>query len=414
MSLKFGPEAVKDNKVVIIDHNPVWDDFETIERKGIGHPDTIADALASLISQSYCRYTIKNCEGLILHHQIDKLMIIGGKTKVRFGKGNFINPIKIIIAGRATYSYKELSIPVNRIINTTIRRYFKDKFPLVNLEKDVIVENLLTDYAGPGTLISSKGAIANMFSPKSKLQVRGYEKLIANDTSYCVAYAPYSKLERSIIKLENYLNNKSSKKKYPWLGSDIKIMAVRNYNEVDITLCIPQIAKYVKSLVEYKNNLVVIGNVIKKRLELSLPKHILNLSINTKDDFGKMNIYLTVSGASLSGDIGVVGRGNRTNGLITSNRPMSLEGTNGKNPRYYSGFVYAVASKKIANQLYKLTGKPNIVEIVSQNGGLLKKPWRIRIISSAEKRKILKVVDKNLNNIENFTMEFVNGKSKNY
>ena len=253
-----------------------------------------------------------------------------------------------------------------------------------------------------------------MFSPKSKLQVRGYEKLIANDTSYCVAYAPYSKLERSIIKLENYLNNKSSKKKYPWLGSDIKIMAVRNYNEVDITLCIPQIAKYVKSLVEYKNNLVVIGNVIKKRLELSLPKHILNLSINTKDDFGKMNIYLTVSGASLSGDIGVVGRGNRTNGLITSNRPMSLEGTNGKNPRYYSGFVYAVASKKIANQLYKLTGKPNIVEIVSQNGGLLKKPWRIRIISSAEKRKILKVVDKNLNNIENFTMEFVNGKSKNY
>lgn len=415
MSFSFGPEAIKKSKIIIVNRKLLWnDDFETVERKGLGHPDTIADSLAAQISQAYSRYTINHCEKLILHHQIDKLMVMGGKTKVYFRGGEFLKPIRIIVAGRITYSYKNRKIPVDDILRGTVRKYFKELFPLVDFTKNVVIKNLLTNYPGPGTMSLSKGAIASMFSPQNKKQVRGYEKLVANDTSYCTAYSPYSDLEKAVISIEKFLNSTLMKRRFSWLGSDIKIMAVRNHKDISITMCIPQIAKYVSSLKQYKQNLKIIGQIIDNKFKSFLPKYSVEISLNTKDDYKKMNIYLTVSGASLSGDIGVVGRGNRTNGLITSNRPMSLEGTNGKNPRYYSGFIYAVASKKISNQLYNKTGEPNIVEIVSQNGGLLSKPWRIRVISAADKNIIKTIVEENLLKIKDITKDFIKGRLINH
>lgn len=414
MSYSVGPQAVKKGSIVIIPHKPFWDDdFETIERKGIGHPDTIADILAAKISQAYSKYTHDNCNGLILHHQIDKLMIIGGKTDVTFGSGKFIEPIRIIVAGRATYAFENKKIPVNEILQSIILSHFREYFLLVS-PKNLIIENYLTNYAGPGTIHQSKGAIANMFDPKNKKQVRGYEKLVANDTSFCLSYAPPSPLERSILAVEKYLNSKETKKKYPWSGTDIKIMAVRNYNKVSITICIPQIAKYVNTFQKYKENLNLIGEIIDKKFIQLLPNCDVEVSINTKDDYNNMNVYLTVSGSSLSGDIGIVGRGNRTNGLTTSNRPMSMEGTNGKNPRYYSGFIYANLTKKISNRIFLETTESCIVEIVSQNGGLLKEPWRTRVITSANKNLVTKIVSEELNNVEKVTEDFLNGRIENY
>jgi S-adenosylmethionine synthetase len=414
MKYNFGPLAIKNGTVTIISRSPCWDkDFETIERKGKGHPDTIADALAAKISQSYAKYTMANCNGLILHHQIDKLMVLGGKTKVTFGSGRFINPIRIIVAGRATYSFGKKKIPVNNILNKTILSHFKKNFPLVGA-KNIVIDNYLTSYAGPGTIIQSKGAIANMFNPKEKSQVRGYEKLVANDTSYCVSYAPISPLESSILKIEKYLNDKKTKKIYPWLGSDIKIMAVRNYKNVSITMCVPQIAKYVSSFEEYIKNLNLIGRIIYKKFSDILRCYKIDISINTKDDYDKMNVYLTVSGASLSGDIGVVGRGNRANGLITSNRPMSMEGVNGKNPRYYSGFIYANLTKRIAARIFNSLKKPCVVEMISQNGGLLKDPWHTRTVTLANKTAVKNIIEKELADTEKITLDFVRGNIENF
>ncbi|MFH2003392.1 MAG: methionine adenosyltransferase, partial [Bacteroidota bacterium] len=325
----------------------------------------------------------------------------------------FTKPIRIIVAGRATYSFKNKKIPVDNILKSTILTHFKKNFPLVGTG-NIIIKNYLTSYAGPGTIMQSKGAIANMFNPKEKSQVRGYEKLVANDTSYCISYAPISSLEASVLTMEKYLNDKKIKKIYPWLGSDIKIMAVRNYKSVSITMCIPQIAKYVYSLNEYIENLNLIGKIIYQKFSRALSGYKIDLSINTKDDYEKMNIYLTVSGASLSGDIGVVGRGNRANGLITSNRPMSMEGVNGKNPRYYSGFIYTNLTKRISARIFNLLKKPCIVEMVSQNGGLLKDPWHTRIVTTANQVIVKKIVENELNNIEKITSDFIRGNIENF
>jgi S-adenosylmethionine synthetase len=414
MSVSYGPDSIKKTQITVVNKKPFVDDYETIERKGVGHPDTIADALAAKISLEYSKYTLNHCDDLILHHQVDKVMVIGGKTEVSFGKGRFIEPIKIIVAGRASNSYQGKKIPVDDIVKSAVKGYFGILFPMLKFSKDYIVLNNLTSYAGPGTIASSKGAIANMFTPKNNREVRGYERLVANDTSYCIAYSPYSKLEFAVLEIEKFLNSRNTKQKYPWLGSDIKIMAFRNQNIVSITSCIPQIAKYVKSLDAYKQNLDQIGKTIYKKFSYYLPKYKVSISLNTKDDYEKMNVYLTVTGSSLSGDIGVTGRGNRSNGIITSNRPMSMEGTNGKNPRYYSGFVYAVLTKNLSNEIFKKTGKENVVEIVSQNGGLLSEPWKVRIITKADKNTVLNVVENGLKNINFITDDFIKGKLVNY
>ena len=413
MNIHIGPEGPRNGEVVVQQKERFSQHgHETIERKGIGHPDTISDRLASRISRAYANYTVENCDGYILHHQVDKLMIIGGASSVTWGSGEFTEPIKIIVAGRATTSYLGEPIPVQDIVERTIESYFEEHLPLVDTEEDLVIQHELTANAGPGTIHDSEGAIADMFSPVEKGTIRGYEKVVANDTSYCVSYAPHSSLERAVINAEKHLTGEETQRKYPWLGTDVKIMAVRNGEQLDVTTCIPQIARYVESLGEYQRNLQQISEEFATFFE-DLPNvDEVDISINTKDDYEKNNVYLTVAGSSLAGDIGVVGRGNRTNGLITANRPMSLEGTNGKNPRYYSGFVYAILTKRLAERLHEEFDREVVAEIVSQNGGDLFDPWQTTIKmehETGEKQQIEQIVNDRIETIPEITEEFLDG-----
>lgn len=411
MGIYIGPEGARKGQIIVvqkeIEQNP---DHEIIERKGLGHPDTICDALAVKLSQNYAKYTVENCDGIILHHQFDKVMIIGGKADVTWGHGEFLEPVLVNIAGRISRSYLGRQIPTDEIVQETVRSYFAENLPLLNLDDDLKINDFLTSSAGPGTIRESRGAIKNMFDPVAKNAVRGYEELVANDTSYCIGYAPFSELENAVLETERYLNSKPLKKKYPWLGSDIKLMAVRHKKAVDITICIPQIARYVRSLEEYQSNLEIASQEVMNILLQYYSADNINLSVNTKDDYEKRNVYLTVTGASLSGDIGVVGRGNRPNGLITANRPMSIEGTCGKNPRYYSGFIYAVASRKIADRVCSETQKPCVVEIVSQNGGDLLRPWKTFVITGFnDERLVEELVRREFQKVPEITKEFLKG-----
>ena len=89
-------------------------------------------------------------------------------------------------------------------------------------------------------------------------------------------------------------------------------------------------------------------------------------------------LYLTWTGSSIeSGDEGVVGRGNRINGLITPLRPMNVEGVAGKNPVYHVGKLYNLAAHRLAQQLAAATGAGAEVHLVSATGQRLDRPWRI-------------------------------------
>ena len=77
-----------------------------------------------------------------------------------------------------------------------------------------------------------------------------------------------------------------------------------------------------------------------------------HVDVNTADDYDEGSIYLTTTGTSAEhGDDGSVGRGNRANGLITPNRPMSMEATSGKNPVNHIGKIYNLLSTEVAKSV---------------------------------------------------------------
>ncbi len=60
----------------IIIGNLVDDTIEMAERKGLGHPDAICDAISEQISVELCKYYLKEF-GAIMHHNVDKALLIG-------------------------------------------------------------------------------------------------------------------------------------------------------------------------------------------------------------------------------------------------------------------------------------------------------------------------------------------------
>lgn len=89
-----------------IDRKPVSElNVELVERKGLGHPDYIADASAEAVSKALSNYYLEKY-GVILHHNVDKVLVVGGQANPRFGGGDIIQPIYILVAGRVTTEVK--------------------------------------------------------------------------------------------------------------------------------------------------------------------------------------------------------------------------------------------------------------------------------------------------------------------
>lgn len=92
-------------------------DVEVVERKGLGHPDTICDAFAESVSVQLCQHYLERF-GTILHHNVDKILLCGGSARVAFGGGQVLEPMELYLAGRATSEYEGERIPVAEIAPT--------------------------------------------------------------------------------------------------------------------------------------------------------------------------------------------------------------------------------------------------------------------------------------------------------
>jgi len=68
-------------------------EIEIVERKGIGHPDTICELISESASQALSLYYLKRFKK-VLHHNLDKELLISGKSQTKFGEGKIIEKIK--------------------------------------------------------------------------------------------------------------------------------------------------------------------------------------------------------------------------------------------------------------------------------------------------------------------------------
>jgi S-adenosylmethionine synthetase len=393
-------------KLIVKSKELVSKDVEVTERKGRGHPDTLTDNLAEQLSMLYCRYTLENY-GEVLHHNFDKVGLLGGKSEVQFGGGVLTSPIRVLLNGRAADNHFGSKIPRDEMLEDWTKQFLSKELPLLNIPNDLeFHKNVSTS--------NTAGYPIDDFCSSSLESAKQREKILSSDTAAICVHYPLSPLEEAVLSSEQILSNDSIRKKYPWLGYDIKILAVRNDNNIIVTSCIPQISRFVQDKDEYQYNLKLVKDILRDHLSLKLKEYDVNLEVNTKDDISSGSYYLTAIGSCIeSGDEGMVGRGNRPCGLIPVTRSFSGEAACGKNPLFFPGKVYNSVGKSVAKRIYNKFGIPLEVWLLAQEGKSLFSPWFAMILfegkTDCSEREINEIVSEELQRIPEHTDALIKG-----
>ncbi len=330
-------------------------EIELVERKGIGHPDSVADGLAESISRALCQEYLDRF-GAVLHHNTDKTQIVAGRSKPAFGGGEVICPLYILLTGRATRVFKEEEIPVDTIAIKAARKLLSESLSNLDVNNHIILD-------------------AKIGMGSSDLRdVFGRKVPSANDTSFGVGYAPLSETENIVYNTEREMMRMM--KEFPAIGEDIKVMGMRHGDAINLTIACAMVDRHVSNLKEYTDTKrEIVEHLVEHARQFTARK--VTAQMNVADNIEEGSVYITVTGTSAEmGDDGAVGRGNRANGLITPNRPMSLEATCGKNPINHVGKIYNLLSTEAARQIAaEVQGIDEVyIKILSQIGKPIDEP----------------------------------------
>ncbi len=399
-------------RVEAVSWTPVEEQMvELVERKGIGHPDYIADAASEASSVILSKYYLEHY-GYILHHNLDKVLLVGGQAKPVFGGGEILHPIYIIVAGRATEYVISRDggierIPVGTLIMGAVKNWIKKNFRFLDPERHVIVDYMIR---------SGSSDLVGVYELGKKT------KPLANDTSFGVSFAPLSTLETLVLKTERFLNSREFKEKLPEVGEDIKVMGLRTGKKITLTIAAAMISSLIPDMDHYLSVKEEVLNKVSDLASKIAPDYEIEVQVNTADKPDKGIAYITVTGTSAEhGDDGMTGRGNRANGLITPLRPMSLEATAGKNPVSHVGKLYNVLAMRIANRIANEIPKVRevYVEILSKIGHPIDLPQvAVAKILPEDPESFLSmrsdaesIINEELENITKLTELIVNGQA---
>lgn len=378
-------------------------DVEIVERKGIGHPDTLCDIAMEEVSRSLSRRYLEK-SGRMLHYNCDKGMLIAGRASQRFGGGKILEPMRLIMGDRATLSWKKLAIDVEATAIEAAERALAGSLrflePATHLRFQFEMRPASEELSG-------------LYSGK---------KPRANDTATCVGYAPMTETEILVLDAEQHLNSPHFKEHFPGSGEDVKVMGVRRERVLGVTVAMPLLDRFVDSEQRYFE--------AKEEIQSCLQNHLckqcreidrVEVEINVADRTGlaEAGTYLSVLGTSAEGsDSGEVGRGNRVNGLISFCRPGGSEAAAGKNPRGHVGKIYNVLAFKLAEQMLTIEGMQEaMVWLSSRIGFPVNHPFQVFVRGflqdgsdeTAVSRAARNLVEERLENLSAFCRELTEG-----
>ena len=393
----------------VVHISPEAGPVEIVERKGIGHPDTICDALAEEISLALCRF-YHDRFGLILHHNVDKALLWGGASRTAFNGGRIVEPIEIFLAGRATCDVNGKKVPVEEILIETSRHWLSKHIHALDVDQQVKLHAMIR----PGS-----SELVDLYQRQKQTGIA-----LANDTSCGVGFAPLDELEQLVHGIEQQLNSTACKSDHPEYGEDIKVMGVRRDDSIALTVACAFIDRYIDSVNDYFNKKEALISLINEIAEKITNKPV-SINVNTADGQEKESLYLTVTGTSAeAGDDGEVGRGNRINGLITPYRPMNMEAAAGKNPVTHVGKLYNIVAQNMAEEIVTQLAEVQHVQcyLVSRIGYPVNEPQvvdlHLELIDGAEMAAIEPslndIVKQNLKNIGTIADQLIAGAIKVY
>lgn len=380
--------------------------LEIVERKGVGHPDHICDAVMNDVSVALSKQYLKKY-GTVLHHNIDKALLAAGEVRRSFGGGEVRRPMLMVFGDRATYDVDGDPVPVDELAVSTAKKWFRNNLRFVDPEKHVRYQV---------ELARGSEALRDIFSRKGRFYG-------ANDTSAAVGYAPLTETERIVLLTERHINSPSFKKEFPETGEDVKIMASREGKDLTLTIALAFVDRFIENEGQYFRKKAEVVEEVTRFVKSRVKLDGVNVNINTLDKKGRGmgGMYLTVLGTSADdGDGGQVGRGNRVNGLIPLNRPTCSEAAAGKNPVSHVGKIYNLLTYEIAGHIYeKVSGVKEVyVWLLSQIGRPINEPKVAGIQLILENGVDFKPLSKQasdiarseLNSINDFTKRLTEGK----
>lgn len=357
--------------------------FEFVERKGIGHPDTLADGVAEAISIAYSEYCIKNF-GVSLHQMLDKIMFMGGMSEIKFGIGEMTSPWRLVINGRLSRRFGNELIDCEEISEKTALDYLGKIVPRFDANQWLKFYHFTTDYA----------LVPHWFNPRSIDDLPDAKTAYSNDTSVAFGYWPLSKTEQLALYMEKYFYDDQGQPRFPYIGQDIKVMCARRQNNVDITMCVPMFSQDTPDEGTYQERIKRLHDDLLNEAEKFIgDKRRVQLFLNTQDlkattDKKSVGHYFVASGSALDyGEEGVVGRGNRSRGVISAVRPLTMEAISGKNPVYYVGKVYNYLADKLSKQIAEEQECECNVFISSRNSDSLNAPHSV-VVQIDKKRDV--------------------------
>ncbi len=390
---------------------PVSDlQVEMVERKGVGHPDSICDAIMDRVSIELSREYLSQF-GHILHHNIDKAFLVAGEAEVRFGGGTILQPMKLIFGDRATYGMNGRELPIREIAINTAKNWIREHLRFV-------------DPGGPGDEDGPHVAYQLEIKPGSPelVDIFNRDTTGANDTSAAVGYWPMTETERLVRETEQFINSRTFKEEFPEAGEDVKVMGVRLGRTLHLTAAVAFVDRFVGSEDRYFRRKQELYDAVMGFLSKRTTMERVVFDLNTLDEPGRGigGVYLSVLGTSAeSGDSGQIGRGNKVNGVIAINRPMGTEAAAGKNPVSHVGKIYTIFTHQVAQKVFEEV--PGIREVyiwmVSQIGKPIDQPitaaqmiLHMGIRRSAVERRVREVVDRELAGLNVFTRDLAAGK----
>jgi len=321
----------------IIGPTPGEAEVEIVERKGLGHPDTVCDLVMEKISQALSKAYMERF-GRVLHHNCDKGLLVAGQVERRYGGGRVLEPMRLIIGDRATVT---TGVGVREIAIETAKAWFRERLPEVDPDRHLTYQVELKQ---------GSEQLAGIFLDQKAI-------LRSNDTSAATGYAPLSETERLVLETESFLNGPEFKAQYPETGRDVKVMGVRNGRSLSLTVAMPFLDRYVDSEATYFRRKREVHEVLVSHLGprlKALEGVTVDMNALDRQGIGLSGMYLSVLGTSAEdADSGEVGRGNQVNGIIALNRPRGSEAAAGKNPVSHVGKIYNVLSHLLADKLYR-------------------------------------------------------------
>jgi S-adenosylmethionine synthetase len=351
--------------------------IEVIERKGLGHPDTLADALAERMSLAYSRHCRERF-GAVLHHNLDKLYLRGGHSRTSLGVFEMTAAVTLAIGGRVSTRFAGQIVDHRGLFEQVARDYLATVLPNFDHGQWLRIEHLSTD----------RSRFPAWFHPQNLGDLPELSDPTASDTVTVTGWWPPTPAEQLTLALERHLNQEGAGPRHRELGQDIKVMTVRRGGHADVTINVavhPLAAADADAYDAILDKLKAELDEVASRALCGTLDYRLCLNSGDANPYRGKRQYLLGSGSCLEfGEEGFVGRGNTPAGLIPLYRPKSAEAAFGKNPTYHAGKVYTIHADQIARSVHAVTGVPATVTIASRHSDPLRKPHLVDVAVHGE------------------------------